>query len=88
MAFDDRDNVGDDEGGWTGEALLRFLVYRASPSTLVKAVYLNATSSKIGKEFVISVAVVAEAVDEDDLGNWFAVGLGNVSEAYWAENGL
>jgi hypothetical protein len=76
MAFDDGDNVGDDERGWSGEALLRVFVYRASPASLVETMHLDATRSKVGKEFVISIAVVAQAVDEDELGNGFAVRLG------------
>jgi hypothetical protein len=50
-------------------------VHRASPTTLVEAKHFDAACSKGGKEFVISIAVVAEAVDEDDLGNWFSVRL-------------
>jgi hypothetical protein len=50
-------------------------VYRASPTTLVEAKHFDAACSEGGKEFVVSIAVVAEAVDEDDLGNWFSVRL-------------
>ena len=50
-------------------------MYRPSPTTLVEAKHFDAACSKGGKEFVVSIAVVAEAVDEDDLGNWFSVRL-------------
>ena len=50
-------------------------MYRASPSSLVEAKYFDAARRKGGKELVISIAMIAEAVYEDDLGNWFSVGL-------------
>jgi hypothetical protein len=37
--------------------------------------HFNATCGKAGKEFVISIAVITEAVDKDNLGNWFSIGL-------------
>jgi hypothetical protein len=75
LAFDDGHNVGDDEGCWACETFLGFFVYRSSPSSLVKTMHFNATCGKAGKEFVISIAVITKAVDKDNLGDRFSIGL-------------
>jgi hypothetical protein len=76
LAFDDGDDVGDDERGWSGKALFGVFVYRASPASLVETMHFDATRSKVGKEFIISIAVVAQTVDEDELGHGLTVRLG------------
>jgi hypothetical protein len=51
-------------------------VNRPSPASLVETMHFDATGSKVGKKFVISIAVVAQAVDEDELGDGLTVRLG------------
>jgi hypothetical protein len=58
-------NVGDDEWGWTSQALFRGRMDGAAPAALIEAVYFDAASGKVGEEFVISIYVIIEAVDED-----------------------
>ena len=50
-------------------------MHRTSPASLVEAMDFDATGSKGWKEFVISIAVVDEAMDEDELGDRFSVRL-------------
>jgi hypothetical protein len=76
LAFDDRDDIGDNKGSWSGKALFGVFVYRPSPASLVETMHFDATGSKVGKKFVISIAVVAQAVDEDELGDGLTVRLG------------
>jgi hypothetical protein len=50
-------------------------VYRASPSPLIEAKYFDTAGSKGGKEFIISIAVVTKAMDENNLSDRLSVRL-------------
>jgi hypothetical protein len=45
LAFDDGDDIRDDERCWSGKAFFGVLVYGAAPAALVKAMYFDAAGS-------------------------------------------
>ena len=75
LCFDEGDNVGYDEGGWACETFLGGGVDAAAPAALIEAMDFDSSGSKGREEFVISVYVVAEAVDEDEFCERGGVGL-------------
>jgi hypothetical protein len=75
LSLDDGHDVGYDERGWAGEAFLRVFVNRPSPASLIEAMYFNPASSEVWKKFVVAIAMVTKAMDEDDFGYRLTVGL-------------
>jgi hypothetical protein len=67
--------VGEDLRGRSGIAPLGILRDALTPASLIKADYCNSSFRKAGEKLVVPVAVVAVAVDEDQLCDCFAVGL-------------
>ena len=78
VRFQDGGDVGEDEGGWAGEAALGGFAHGAAPSTLVERVYGYAAEGEVGEEFVVAVAVIREAVEEDKDGDGWGGGLGSI----------
>jgi hypothetical protein len=75
LGLDEGDDVGYDLCGWTCKASFGGFVNRASPSSLVEAVYFNAAGGEGGEEFVVAVYVVVEAMYEDEFCNRRSIGL-------------
>jgi hypothetical protein len=65
LGLDEGDDVGYDLCGWTRKAFLSGLVDRASPTSLIEAVYFDAAGGKGGEELVVAVYVVVETMYED-----------------------
>ena len=63
--FNEGDNVGEDEGGGACEPAVFGGVDGLAPAALVEAVGFYAVGCETGKEFIVAVYVVVEAVDED-----------------------
>lgn len=75
MGLNEGDDVGYDLCGWTRKAFFGRFVDRASPSSLVEAVYFDATGGEGREEFVVAVYVIVEAMYEDQFCNWRSIGL-------------
>ena len=75
MCFDERYDIGEDLRGRTSKPLFGGLVYRASPSSLVEAMCFDSAGGEGAEEGVVSVYMVAVAVDEDELCYRRGVGL-------------
>jgi len=65
---DEGGHVGEDALGRARVAAVARVRDRAAPATLVDAVHGDATRGEGGKEAVVAVDVVAEAVDEEEFG--------------------
>lgn len=50
---------------------------RPSPASLIEAMNFNPASSEVWKKFVVTIAMVTKAMDEDDFGYRLTVGLKN-----------
>lgn len=77
LVLDKGGDVGNDLRRRTREALLGGLRHAAAPAALVPGEDLDAVLGELGEEVVIAVDVLAEAVDEDDLGYHGARRLGD-----------
>jgi hypothetical protein len=64
-----RRNVFKHSRGWTREAALGRSMDRTSPSSLIKPMSLNITTSEGREEGVIAVYMVGEAVYEEQYGD-------------------
>jgi predicted alpha/beta-hydrolase family hydrolase len=71
--------VGKYERGRTGVSFLGGLLNAPTKAPLVVADGENAALGEAGEEAVVAADVVAEAVDEDELGDGAAFGLGTRS---------
>lgn len=74
--MDDFDEVCEDLGRWTHEALFGGFLDCLAEAALVEPEDEDAPCGKAGEEVVVAVAVVAETVDEDELCSEFDSGLG------------
>lgn len=65
MLTKNRSNVRCHEGCWTGQAALGGGVDGAAPASLVEAKDFDGARGEVGKEFIVAVYMVIEAMDED-----------------------
>lgn len=68
LVLDKGGDVGHDPRRRPREALLGGLRHAAAPAALVPCKDLDAVLGELGEEVIVAVDVLAEAVDEDDLG--------------------
>lgn len=80
MLFDEVCGICNDLCSRSSLSAMAVCCHRATPSSLIECVYLNAALSEGGEQFVISIAMVVEAMNEDDFGDGRVLGLGSKDE--------
>lgn len=68
LVLDEGGYLSDDLRRGTCEAFVRRLLYAAAPAALVETERLDAVGGQVVQQFSVPADVVAEAMDEDELG--------------------